>query len=81
MPASAPCRTLLFFHAGGFTSCSTADHLDLCVRLADAAGAEVVSIDYRSRPGAPVSLQRLRTLSLSTVTCWRGVASRLNWCR
>ncbi|MGB4279425.1 MAG: alpha/beta hydrolase [Methanoculleus sp.] len=53
VPASAPCRTLLFFHAGGFTSCSTADHLDLCARLADAAGAGIVSVDYRLAPEHP----------------------------
>lgn len=51
--ASRSDRTLLFFHGGGFTAGSTADHLDLCARLADAARAEVVSVDYRLAPEHP----------------------------
>ncbi len=51
--ASRPDRTILFFHAGGFTSGSTAGSLDLCARLADAACAEVVSVDYRLAPAHP----------------------------
>lgn len=51
--ASRPDRTLLFFHGGGFTGGSTADHLDLCARLADAARGEVVSVDYRLAPEHP----------------------------
>lgn len=52
-PASRPDRTLLFFHGGGFTAGSTADHLDLCAGLADAARAEVFSVDYRLAPEHP----------------------------
>lgn len=52
-PASRPDLTLLFFHGGGFTGGSTAGHLDLCARLADAAGAGVFSVDYRLAPGHP----------------------------
>lgn len=52
-PASQTDRTVLFFHGGGFTSGSTADSLDLCARIADAASAEVVSVDYRLAPAHP----------------------------
>lgn len=52
-PASRAFRTVLFFHGGGFTSGSTADHLDLCARLADAARAGVFSVDYRLAPEDP----------------------------
>ncbi|CCJ35302.1 alpha/beta hydrolase [Methanoculleus bourgensis MS2] len=52
-PASRPDLTLLFFHGGGFTGGSTAGHLDLCARLADAAGAGVFSVDYRLAPEHP----------------------------
>jgi len=52
-PASRPDLTLLFFHGGGFTGGSTAGHLDLCARLADAAGAAVFSVDYRLAPEHP----------------------------
>jgi len=51
--ASQTDRTVLFFHGGGFTSGSTADSLDLCARIADAASAEVVSVDYRLAPEHP----------------------------
>jgi acetyl esterase/lipase len=51
--ASQSDRTVLFFHGGGFTSGSTADSLDFCARLCDAARAEVVSVDYRLAPAHP----------------------------
>jgi acetyl esterase/lipase len=50
---SVPDRTILFFHGGGFTVGSTADHLGLCARLAKAAGARVFSVDYRLAPEHP----------------------------
>ena len=46
-------RTLLFFHGGGFTVGSTKDHLDLCGRLAFAARARALSLDYRLAPEHP----------------------------
>jgi epsilon-lactone hydrolase len=52
-PATRADRTILFFHAGGFTSGSTADSFDLCARLCDAARSEVVSVDYRLAPAHP----------------------------
>ena len=51
--ASRPDLTLLFFHGGGFTGGSTAGHIDLCARLADAARASVFSVDYRLAPEHP----------------------------
>lgn len=52
-PASRSDRTILFFHAGGFTSGSTIEYLDLSARIADAARAKVVSVDYRLAPAHP----------------------------
>ncbi len=43
-------RVILFFHGGGFTIGSTADHIGLCSRLADAAGIQLLGIDYRLAP-------------------------------
>lgn len=50
VPESVPDRTVLFFHGGGFTAGSTADHLGLCTRIARAAQARVFSVDYRLAP-------------------------------
>src|SRR5208337_1379185 len=50
VPESEPGYVILFFHSGGFTLGSTADHLGLCIRLARAARAEVFSVDYRLAP-------------------------------
>lgn len=50
---SQPDLTLLFVHGGGFTGGSTVGHVDLCARLADAAKAEVFSVDYRLAPEHP----------------------------
>ena len=52
-PASQPDRTLLFVHGGGFTTGSTAEYLGLSARIADAARAEVFSVDYRLAPEHP----------------------------
>jgi len=46
-------RTVLFFHGGGFSLGSTADHLGLCSRIAEEAGARVIGIDYRLAPEHP----------------------------
>lgn len=50
VPQAMPDRTVLFFHGGGFTFGSTADHLGLCTRIARAARARVFSVDYRLAP-------------------------------
>ena len=50
VPGAVPDRTLLFFHGGGFTVGSTADHLGLCAELARAAQSRVFSVDYRLAP-------------------------------
>lgn len=49
-PGAADDEVILFFHGGGFTIGSTRDHADLCARLSAAAGAKVLSIDYRLAP-------------------------------
>lgn len=51
--ASRPDRTVLFFHGGGSTGGSTFDSLDLCARIADAAEAEIISVEYRLAPAHP----------------------------
>jgi monoterpene epsilon-lactone hydrolase len=50
VPESVRDRTVLFFHGGGFTIGSTADHVGLCMRIALAARARVFSVDYRLAP-------------------------------
>lgn len=49
-PGADSARTILFFHGGGFTIGSTADHADLCFRLSAASGVRVVGLDYRLAP-------------------------------
>lgn len=46
-------RIVLFFHGGGFTLGSTADHIGLALRIARAARARVFSVDYRLAPEHP----------------------------
>ena len=50
VPESVTGHTILFFHGGGFTLGSTKDHLGLCIRIAQAARAQVFSVDYRLAP-------------------------------
>ncbi len=50
VPEAVPDRTLLFFHGGGFSVGSTADHLGFCAELARAAQSRVFSVDYRLAP-------------------------------
>ena len=45
--------TLLYFHGGGYVVGSPATHRDLIARLAIAAGARVVAVDYRKAPQHP----------------------------
>ena len=46
-------RTILYFHGGGYGVGSTASHRHLVARLAVAAGARALSVDYRLAPEHP----------------------------
>ncbi len=45
--------TLLYYHGGGYIVCSPATHRDLLARIAVAAGARTLAIDYRKAPEHP----------------------------
>jgi monoterpene epsilon-lactone hydrolase len=49
-PGKSEKKAILFFHGGGFTLGSTADHAGLCSRLADVACMPVFGVDYRLAP-------------------------------
>lgn len=50
-PADVTTETLLFYiHGGGFVVGSLASHDAICAEIAEAAGAELVSVDYRLSP-------------------------------
>ena len=51
--AHAPERVLVYFHGGGYLQGSPATHRALVGRLALAASARAVSVDYRMGPEAP----------------------------
>ncbi|HEX4493639.1 MAG TPA: alpha/beta hydrolase [Acidimicrobiia bacterium] len=59
LPAEADAKTtdglpvVVFFHGGGWTIGSVADYDPIARRIANAAGALVVSVDYRLAPEAP----------------------------
>ena len=48
-----PAPIILFFHGGGFSTCSIATHDGLCRRLAASAHIRVVSVEYRLAPEHP----------------------------
>lgn len=52
-PASRPDRLVLYFHGGGFSMGSAKNYRDLASRLAQAAQATVLTIDYRLAPEHP----------------------------
>ena len=47
---SGPLPLTVFFHGGGFVSCSIDTHANICSRLAAMSGSIVVSVDYRLGP-------------------------------
>jgi len=50
LPDSLRERVVLFFHGGFFNTGSTDSHLGLCIRLARASRARVLSVEYRLSP-------------------------------
>jgi acetyl esterase len=52
-PGSPPFPTLIYLHGGGWSICSPATHAGLTRELCLAAGAVVVSVDYRLAPEHP----------------------------
>lgn len=48
-----PARVILYLHGGGYTICSPATHRGLAGRIAQAAGARLLSIAYRLAPEHP----------------------------
>ncbi|OBJ69883.1 lipase [Mycobacterium sp. 1274756.6] len=52
-PGSAGLPVLVYYHGGGFVLCDLDSHDSCCRRLANGAGAVVVSVDYRLAPEAP----------------------------
>ena len=56
MPFSAdtqPSSCLLYFHGGGFVTGSVQTHEGLCMRIAQACGFRVLSLEYRLAPDHP----------------------------
>jgi acetyl esterase/lipase len=45
--------TILYFHGGGYISCSPASHRDLISRIAVESGARCIVVDYRKAPEYP----------------------------
>lgn len=45
--------TVLYFHGGGYVSCSPGTHRELIARIAHASGARCIAPDYRLAPEAP----------------------------
>jgi acetyl esterase len=48
-----PAPVILFFHGGGFSTCSVETHDGLCRRLGAASRARVLSVEYRLAPEHP----------------------------
>lgn len=52
-PSRERLPVLVYFHGGGFVLCDLDSHDSCCRRLANGAGAIVVSVDYRLAPESP----------------------------
>jgi len=52
-PSREKLPVLVYFHGGGFVLCDLDSHDSCCRRLANGAGAIVVSVDYRLAPESP----------------------------
>jgi acetyl esterase len=52
-PSNEALPVLVYFHGGGFVLCDLDSHDSCCRRLANGAGAIVVSVDYRLAPENP----------------------------
>ncbi|WP_235663885.1 alpha/beta hydrolase [Mycolicibacter terrae] len=52
-PSREQLPVLVYFHGGGFVLCDLDSHDSCCRRLANGAGAIVVSVDYRLAPESP----------------------------
>lgn len=52
-PGPGTLPAIVFFHGGGWVSCSLDTHDNLCRRLANRSGCMVISVDYRLAPESP----------------------------
>ncbi len=52
-PGADSGRAVLYLHGGGYVVGSVASHRELCGRISRAAGARVLSVDYRLAPEHP----------------------------
>jgi acetyl esterase/lipase len=50
VPGASPERTILYLHGGGYVIGSPAEYRDMLPRLARAAGARALAVDYRLAP-------------------------------
>nr|WBU15357.1 monoterpene epsilon-lactone hydrolase [uncultured bacterium] len=53
IPAGADDRAILYFHGGGYVICSIDTHREMVSRIALAAGARALLVDYRLAPEHP----------------------------
>lgn len=52
-PGADAARTILYLHGGGYVLGSIATHREMCGRISRAAGARVLTVDYRMAPEHP----------------------------
>lgn len=74
--AARPERTLLYLHGGGYVIGSIAGYRDLVSRLAVAANARVVSVDYRLAPEHPFPAQQDDCLAAARALLAEGTPPR-----